>query len=307
MDYERGKTMYINPYQNAVIDITSGLKANFHTHAGTGKGTCGHYEIDEVLAAYKDAGYQVLTISNHDLFSDVSDYQEKYDIILINGYEYSAEPHMLCIGGTEICTGEHQEAIDACTSQGGFTILCHPNWIRKEYWPWKDIDALKGFTGIEIYNQVVYRLNGSGLATDTWDHILSQGRLAWGFGSDDFHRWHDLGRAWNMIFSPSKSQTDIKSSIAAGSFYASTGLLLKELIFEDNRLMVHAQFRDSYIKELEYQFIGQGGALLDVQAREKGTYEFQGNENYVRVEVTGENGSRLWTQPIYKKDLFHRT
>ena len=44
-------------------------------------------------------------------------------------------------------TGTHQEAIDSGVEQGGFVILCHPNWIRKEYWLWKDIDNIRGFTG----------------------------------------------------------------------------------------------------------------------------------------------------------------
>jgi len=52
--------------------------------------------------------------------------------------------------------------------------------------------ALKGYTGIEIFDSVIYRLNGSGLATDAWDFLLSQGKLVWKFGDDDFHRWYDL-------------------------------------------------------------------------------------------------------------------
>lgn len=298
--------MYINPYENAVTGVEQGLKTNFHTHAGTGKGTCGHNEIHDVLAAYRDAEYQVLTISNHDLFTNMEEYEGKQGLILINGYEYSKEPHMLCIGGSKVCTGNHQKAIDSCNSQGGFVILCHPNWIHKEYWPWKDIDTIQGFMGIEIYNHLIYRLNGSGLATDTWDHILSKGRLAWGFGSDDFHRWHDLGRAWNIILSPSQSRVDIQSSITSGSFYVSTGLLLDKFIFENNRLQISAQFRDSYIKNYQYRFIGQNGLLLDEQIGEDGIYQFQGNEKYVRVEVIAENGSRLWTQPIYNEAYFER-
>ena len=58
--------MYINPYG----DMTNGkgiwLKVNFHIHAGTGGDTCGAYEIDDVVKMYKKAGYDVLTISNHD-------------------------------------------------------------------------------------------------------------------------------------------------------------------------------------------------------------------------------------------------
>src|SRR5690554_1037491 len=115
--------MLVNPYSKSKEQNGRWLRANFHTHAGTGKNTCGAYEIDDVVAAYKDAGYDVLTISNHDLFSDVIEYQEKYNIVLINGFEYSRDPHMLCIGNTSVIKGSHQEAVDECRKQGGFAVL----------------------------------------------------------------------------------------------------------------------------------------------------------------------------------------
>jgi hypothetical protein len=213
---------------------------------------------------------------------------------------------MLCIGCDAVCTGNHQEAIDSCVEQGGFVILCHPNWIRKEYWPWKDIDNTSGFAGLEIYNHLIYRLEGSGLAVDTWDHILSNRRLAWGFGSDDFHSWQDLGRAWNTILSPSRSRSDIMASIMSGSFYVSTGLWLSEFEFDDNCLKVSACFKKAYIREYQYRFIGQNGQLLDVQTGEYGVYQLDGDEKYVRVEAIGENGAMLWTQPVYRNDYFKK-
>jgi len=298
--------MFANPYQNAVIGVEKGLKANFHTHAGTGKGTCGHNEIDDVLEAYKDAGYRVLTISNHDLLTDTQEYEKKYDMILLNGYEYSKTPHMLCINCNEVCTGNHQQAIDSCLNEGGFVILCHPNWIHKEYWPWNEIDSIHGFAGIEIYNHLIYRLEGSGLATDTWDYLLSNGKLAWGFGNDDFHRWHDLARVWNVILSTSHSHSDIQSAILSGSFYATTGLWLSEFKFEDDVIQISAQFKNTYIKDYQYRFIGQNGKLLDQQTGERGIYRLEGNEKYVRVEVIAENGARLWTQPVYNRDCFKK-
>jgi len=208
--------MFVNPYENSGVDGGQWLMANFHTHAGTGKGTCGHYEIDEVIAAYKEADYDILTISNHNLFSDVQKYQEEYDMVIINGYEFSTDPHMLCIGNTDAIKGNHQDVIDECRRQGGLVVLCHPNWKRKQYWPRKDMAALKGYTGIEIFNSVIYRLNGFGLATDAWDFLLSQGKLVWGFGDDDFHRWHDLARSWNMICSK-RDRDSIMHSISRGN------------------------------------------------------------------------------------------
>jgi len=47
--------MYHNPYEN--LNNGRWLKTNFHTHAGTGEGTCGKYPIDFVLDLYRGLNY----------------------------------------------------------------------------------------------------------------------------------------------------------------------------------------------------------------------------------------------------------
>lgn len=298
--------MYVNPYSDLKKMAGQWLKGNFHTHAGTGEGTCGAYDIDDVVSLYREAGYQVLTISNHDIFTDTGEYASSHGMVMPNGFEYSRSAHMLCIGVNNTILKTHQEAIDECKRQGGFTILCHPNWQVKGYWPWKDIDELKGYTGIEINNGVIYRLNGSGLATDTWDYLLSQGKIVWGFANDDFHRWYDLARTWNMIYSPSTEQKDVRDAILRGCFYTSTGLVLKDISFTDQTLCVFASAKDSYVNTNKYRFIGKDGKILHEEENEYGEYHFTGDESYVRVHVVSEHGAMLWTQPVYKEKLFRR-
>lgn len=291
--------MLANPYASLAAGKGQWLKANFHTHAGTGQGTCGVNGIDDVAAAYKDAGYDILTISNHDLFSDTAEYQQKHDIVLINGFEYSAYPHMLCIGVEGLIEGNHQDAVNKCVEQGGIAVLCHPNWQRKEYWAWSDMLSLQRYTGIEIYNGVIYRLNGSGLATDAWDFLLSNGKMVWGFGNDDFHRWHDLSRAWNVIYAASKNHEDIKAAIKSGSFYVSTGLILREFTIDNGTIKIHASAKNTYVKDNKYIFYGKDGKKLEEQTGEHGFYHVGGDEMYVRVQVVSEHGAMLWTQPVF--------
>jgi hypothetical protein len=298
--------MYINPYSSVVEDKGAWMKANFHTHAGTGPDTCGAYDLEDVIKLYKEAGYKILCISNHDLFTDTLYLKEKYGIGLINGFEYSQNNHMLCIGCKKLIEGDHQTAIDKCVEQEGFVILCHPNWQHKEYWPWAKINMLKNYTGIEVFNSVIGRLNGTGLAEDTWDYLLSKGKLVWGFGNDDFHRWYDLNKSWTMIYSESKDENDIKSSINSGAFYLSTGLYLNDITFDSNTIKLKASEYACYSKDYQYIFIGKNGKILHKQEGEWGEYKLSGNELYVRVKVVGEQGYVLWTQPIYNKDLFKR-
>ena len=295
--------MFVNPYEKVIKKKGQWLRSNFHIHAGTGPDTCGAIAIDDVIAAYKEANYDVLTISNHDIFSDVQEYQKKHDIVLINGFEFSTHPHMLCIGNTSVIKGSHQEVIDECRKQGGFVILCHPNWMRKEYLPWSEAEALTGYTGIEIYNSVIFRMEGSGLATDTWDFLLSRGKLVWGFANDDFHRWHDMARSWTMIYAE-KNQESVRRSIDRGSTYVSTGLILREFIFENGTIKVLVSAKDTYVKDYRYIFIGENGKILKDQTGEYGEYKMEGSELYVRVQVVSEHGAMLWTQPIYDSDRF---
>ncbi len=298
--------MYINPYEN-INESGKWYRSNFHAHAGTGEGTCGAYEINEVVSLYKEAGYDLLTISNHDLYSDVSDFQNKHDIVLINGFEYSQDHHMLCVGVEELIEAKHQKVIEKTCKQGGFVILCHPNWKnwkKKRYWPWEEIDNITGYSGIEIFNSLIFRLEGNGLATDTWDYLLSQGKLIWGFANDDFHRWYDLAKAWNMIYSSTADHQSLVNSIQKGNFYASTGLSLYDFKLNNDEIYIKAGAKNSHIEKYKYKFIGKNGKVLKEKTGKKAKYHISGDELYIRIKVISEHGAMLWTQPVYRKESF---
>ena len=140
---KEGFFMYINPYEKVGKDEQAKwMRGNFHTHAGTGEGTCGKYPIEMVLDNYRERGYEVMTISNHDFFSDTSALAEKYNMTLINGFEYSPKHHMLCINTQNAFTGDHQSVIDETTRQGGIIVFCHPRWEDGLYWT---DDQIAGF------------------------------------------------------------------------------------------------------------------------------------------------------------------
>lgn len=294
--------MYKNPYQN--LENGEWLKTNFHTHAGTGKGTCGSNSIEDVLDIYKNLNYNALCISNHDLYTDTQSFANR-GMYLIQGVEYSKEPHMLTIGVNHSMHDlPHQQVINETNKEGGFTILCHPNWIHKEYWKWEEIDKLSGFVGIEIINMLIYRLSGSGLATDTWDYLLSQGKLIYGFGNDDFHLVSDAGRSYNLIYASKSNFTDIKQAVKNGCFVASTGLCLKYLNLINDEITIEAVFpTNTYIDKFNYKFIAENGKVIATSYGKNAKYKLK-NEMYMRVEVIAENGAMLFTQPIYNKDLF---
>ena len=262
--------MYVNPYDN----LSGGrwIRTNFHTHAGTGAGTCGRNPVDAVAALYRELGYGALCLSNHDLYTDASAYSDG-KMTLLDGVEYSPRSHMLTVGiRRSLHELEHQPAIDETRKDGGFVILCHPNWQHKEYWPWADMDRLTGYLGIEIINQLIYRLSGSGLATDAWDHLLSSGRLVYGFGNDDFHLYSDAGRSWNWIYAPSSAYPDIREAVEAGRFTASTGLALESLALDgEDTLTVRARhMKNSYVDTFTYRVCHRRRAVCGCRHRTGG-------------------------------------
>ena len=299
--------MYLNPYESLKNKNGKWLKANFHTH--TSLDECGTQSIEKVIGAYEEAGYDVLTISSHDSYTDTKAFKKNYNIKLINGYEHSQVAHMCCIGVSDVSKGNtHQEVIDECINEGGIVIMSHPNWDGQKYgytlphWSWAKLEELQNYTGIEICNQGLVKDGGGMLATDAWDNLLSKGKFVWGFANDDMHLWEDFANAWNMIFTTSDSHETILSSIQNGAFYASTGLYLKEFEFdrEEKILKVSANLYSGNSNKNDYLFIGENGKLLHKETGPSAEYKFSNNELYVRVEVRNECGSILWTQPLCK-------
>ncbi len=296
--------MYINPYESVASGTGQWLRTNFHTHCGARKGdNCGIIPLKDCIEVYKDCGYHVLAITNHDAYTDLDEFANESDMVLINGYEYSQKQHMLCIGGRAVVSGKHQEAIDSCVGEDGFVIICHPHLDTDDYWPTEDIKKLNGHVGIEIYNSVIPRLAGLALATDVWDELLASGRLVWGFANDDFHRWFDLANSWTMVYGD-KSYDSVKAAIKSGCFYGSTGLKLKKLVLDKEIIHIDVVYLNDYIGELQYEFIGCNSRLLARIVGESIDYKLPKAEPYVRICVTAPDGSKLWTQPIYDDDFF---
>lgn len=294
--------MYINPYDN----LTKGkwCKTNFHTHAGTGYKTCGANPIDQVVDLYRMAEYDMLCISNHNTFTDTSEFTDE-NMLMVPGVEYTQDRHMLTIGVDKSLHDEdYQTAINMTSEMNGFTILCHPNWPKKEHFSRESLDELSGYAGIEVINQLIYRLSGSGLATDTWDYLLSQGKLVYGFGNDDFHIPTDAARSFNLIYCEDLSCKSMKKAIDNGEICASTGLYPDYLKLENDVIQVKVKFpKETYIDMFTYRFISENGDVVSVQNGSVGEYKLNG-EKYVRVEAFGENGAMIFFQPIYLSDIF---
>jgi len=288
--------MWVNPYEG--LEGQRWKKVNFHTHAGTGLGTCGSNPIDAVVEVYKQYQYDALCISNHDLYTDTSAFTDD-QITMMPGVEYSNDGHMLTIGvDRSLHEFGHQQTVDQVRAMGGFTILCHPHWIRPDYWPFRAMMDLRGYIGIEVINMLIYRLTGTGLATDVWDELLSAGRLTYGFANDDFHLLGDVSRSYTLICADGSDLASLRPALDTGKLCASTGLYPVSLSLAGGVLRAEACLPSSPGHELLYRFIADGGRILKEQKGRAASCDV-GDATYVRAEAHADSGAMLLFQPVY--------
>lgn len=217
-----------------------------------------------------------------------------------------------------------QKNVDAVRAAGGVPIVNHPNFV------WSltadDIKGLRHGSMIEIFNghMQTHNLGGGDAPSveDLWDTVLSAGTLLYGVAADDAHFFKTPpmpsamsapGRGWVMVRADRFTADSIVAAMERGDFYASTGVELGDYTVSDRSIVVKiaAVSRSRY----RVRFVGKGGRVLkDVSVTptfpnladggalrpqaEPVTYEFKGDEGYVRAKVTDSNGYAAWTQPV---------
>lgn len=180
-----------------------------------------------------------------------------------------------------------------------------------------------------------------------WDIVLAQrlGKLdlpvMYGLATDDGHNYHNVpsrasepGRGWVMVLAEELTPKSLIEALEAGRFYSSSGVTLDAVEQTGKSLTVTALPRDG--ETLTIEFIGtrksaplDGTPILDAEGKPlatthryspeigtvlqsstgtTATYEFTGDELYVRARVTSsrphpnpsEEGEfeRAWTQPV---------
>lgn len=280
-----------NPY---LADDSLWRRGNLHAHTTLSDGES---PPEVVIASYERLGYDFLAISDHDQLVPPETYQSLTRMTLVPADEVTRNgPHILAVQ-IQACvepSSDRQQALDAIAAQGGFAILNHPNWQQHfNHCPQECMEQWTGYAGIEIYNGVIERLEGSALATDRWDRLLGSGRRVWGFAHDDSHAPGDIARGWNVVQAQEPSVSALCDALRQGRFYASTGVDIARIEAESGTLRVVAP------AARRIRFLGAWGRELYYTDADEAAYAVAGNEGgYVRIECFGEGGRTAWTQPF---------
>ncbi|MCE9591396.1 MAG: CehA/McbA family metallohydrolase [Planctomycetes bacterium] len=285
-------------------DLAGGrwLRGNLHAHTLRSDGERGP---DEVIADYARRGYDFLAITDHDITTTAEEcaaWTAAHGLVLIPGNEVTAGgPHLLHVGAARHVEAhtDRQAVIDRIAggdgNAGGFVVVNHPSsHANFDQCPIALMRAWTGYTGIEIFNGVAGRADGSDYALNKWDMLLAEGRRVWGFANDDAHAAEgDVELGWNVVNTPSCTPEAIVAALRAGRFYASTGVTIEAVHVGDDTIRIETRDaqRINALMNTGRRFARSDGRAIQVRVPADATY--------VRFECWGAGESFAWTQPFF--------
>jgi hypothetical protein len=287
-----------HPY-NQLTPASRWLRGNLHTHTTASDGERPHQAVIDDYAA---RGYHFLMISDHDVYTSLDNYAklDPKGLILIPGNEVTANgEHLLHVnaGSRVEPTSDRQQIIDAINRHPGqFAIMNHPNWYREwNHCTQENLERWQGYRGIEIFNGVIGRLEGSQFAADRWDRLLTKGRRVWGYAHDDSHAAKgDVELGWNVVYLNDPSVNTIVDALAHGRFYASTGVVISRIKVHGTRIRIDTENADRIIATADGQ---RRVAVVDAKSIELDVAGL--NDQYLRFECCGHGEQFAWTQPFF--------
>ena len=298
-------------------------RGNLHTHTINSDGDSTPYDV---MAWYKRNGYQFLAITDHNTFTDPASFDTNpNDNFLLIGAEEVTNPltvHVNAIGISRVVPAQSgssagellQSSIDAIREQGGIPLINHPNFrwafTAREMLPLQRTGLLEIASGHPTVNH-----DGDGVVPSTeqmWDELLSAGMRIFGVAVDDVHNFREEftvgranpGRGWVAVRAAVLTRDAILSALDRGDFYASTGVVLKDVAPTPGGIAIDIAPDPPGVsspKRYRVTFIGKQGRVLSVSRENPARYTFKGDEGYVRARIDDSNGHRAWTQPVIVK------
>ena len=204
-------------------------------------------------------------------------------------------------------------AMELSKALGGIAQLNHPNFHYAA--TQEDLFALTrdGLTLFEVANEAWDSNNSGGSSrpstVEMWDFVLRRGGRLFGTATDDAHHYYDarsLARSGQDVFPPDRgfvmvradrTPAEIRTALAEGKFYASTGVVLDDVVFRSGVLEV--QVAASTASPFEVRFVADGavvGTSSDSVARMDAV---QRGYSYLRATVIDAKGRKAWVQPVF--------
>lgn len=284
-------------------------RGNLHTHTDTSDG---HLPPAEVVARYREAGYDFVALTDHLLerygwrVTDVTGLGSD-DFTVLRGAELHGPGlsgpeklwHIVAVGLPDDfpanAAGETgQQLARRAVAAGAWVGAAHPAWYGATA---ADVASLGPIHALEVYNAACAELNDRGDSFTVYLELLAAGARLDLFVSDDTHfSGHDDSfKAWVMVKSPSLAAADLVKAVKEGSYYSTTGPQFHGVERRGDRLLVRCTpVTRVYLTGLGAKARRTAGAgITEVEIDLTG---FAGS--LVRLTLVESGGRRAWTNPF---------
>lgn len=284
-------------------------KGNLHTHSTSSDGALAP---EEVVAAYREANYDFVAITDHFLerfgfpVTDTGPLATG-DFATIVGAELHAPGtevdgywHIVAVGLPVDFSpnGEDETGPDLARrarEAGAFVGMAHPAWYGLTL---EDAESLTAAHAVEVYNETTAQLNDRG---DSWyacDALLGRGHRVYAYAADDAHFSDrpDNFAAWVQVRTETLESEALLAALKAGHFYSSQGPEIHDISIDDGHIAVscspaHAVFVSGRGAASQRKL---GGGITSCRFSIE---PFSGS--YCRITVMDEADRRAWSNPIW--------
>lgn len=305
---------FYNPYEK--LDTSKWLKANFHAHSRVWWGLTYGWDSDpeELVKKYRELNYDVVGISEYQLFNPLSD---------IPVYEHGTgifKNHQLSIGAKSILWKEYlffqnfhhkQDIISGLREGNNLISINHPP-MRGAYDEY-DMKTLTGFDLLEVINHNYSK------TLNLWDTVLSNGNPVFLIVNDDSHNItnpKDFGYAFTLVNSNTSKTEDIIDALRKGNAVGvemepigdfSAKVKLQQAVLAPKPVSLQIT-GDSIVINFDkscdtIKLIGQNGTLLlNFVSSKYISYKIKPEDSYIRAEVNQNDLTNVILNPVFRYD-----
>ncbi len=292
------------------------LKGNLHVHTINSDGNS---SPDVVARWYKEHGYQFVFVTDHNLRTPVEGLNNVYAapdrFLVLPGIEVTdrvgnrpvhtvglgVRTSLIPVGGDSVESTLEGNA-KAVIKAGGVPFTAHPNGLISRALSAAEIGSANSASIFEMCCSD-YR-GGSGVPSteELWDDMLTSGRKIYGVAADDAHNFRpdapDPGSSWVMVRATALTQNAILAALRAGDFYASTGVELDDVTYNDGKLCI--AISEKALFGYRTVFIGENGEVVHRDETMAPCADI-GTHKYLRARVERSDGAYGWVQPVFRE------
>ncbi len=297
-------------------------RGNIHTHSTLSDGAL---PPEKVIAAYKDAGYDFVQLSEH--------FISHFDWPIANTRALRSKNFTTLIGAElhapKTSAGEYWHIVAAglpldfapcgenetgpqiaqrAADLGAFISIAHPAWSQLTL---QDGLSIECAHSVEIYNTGCDRENDRGEGTYLLDQLLNQGKHLSLNATDDAHFRHggiDAFGGWVHVKAPSLNPDDLLTALKAGEFYSSQGPQIFDMQLTGSQLKITCSPVNSISlvggTSATQSRIGRAitSATLDLSKLDNSWLKGPPSK-WFRLVIVDEAGKKAWSNPIWKDEI----